>query len=331
MKPLILTSLHGLQLKESGRADVVVAFTFKFAWGELPSPQKLTEYLGPRLPEQERADHWSCFLVGRKLPVQQKGRQLLSLVEFCRPYESVELWFDSEPVDQLQLIWLLDGLRSDPETAAKLKMRLISYEMLTATPEQLAKWDGPALTVTPTDLDIASIAWQAYRASTPEAFCGLLRSDLSRFLMLRPVMLDLVEELPSASTGLGRTEMRLLELVAGGHMGLNGLFYLRGFGQRRVFSDWELGFLLEDLAFGPMPVFTGLDDEVRAIPRERHYERQPAYRRSRLKITDFGRAVLAHQEDFSRHNPIDRWWGGTHLTSDNLWRYDSILIPPARQ
>ena len=124
--------------------------------------------------------------------------------------------------------------------------------------------------------------------------------------------------------------MRLLELVAGGLAGLNGLFYLRGFGQRRVFSDWELGFLLEDLAHGPMPVLMGLDDEIRAIPRERHYERQEAYRRSRLSITDFGKAVLAHEEDFSRHNPIDRWWGGTHLTSDNLWRYDRALIRPTR-
>ena len=50
-----------------------------------------------------------------------------------------------------------------------------------------------------------------------------------------------------------------------------------------------------------------------------------------FSLTDFGKAVLAHREDFSRHNPIDRWWGGTYLTNDNLWRYDPVLIPPARQ
>jgi len=128
----------------------------------------------------------------------------------------VELWFDSEPVDQLQLIWLLDGLRSDPETAAKLKLRLVSYEMLAATPQELAKWHAPASDITSADLDIASITWHAYRASTPETFFGLLRHDLSRLLMLRPVIIDLIEELPSTPTGLGATEMRLLELVAGG-------------------------------------------------------------------------------------------------------------------
>ncbi len=31
-------------------------------------------------------------------------------------------------------------------------------------------------------------------------------------------------------------------------------------------------------------------------------------------------------EDFSRHNPIDRWWGGTHLTNDNLWRWSPALL-----
>jgi hypothetical protein len=216
MKPLILTSLNGLQLKDSGLAEFIVPFCFRFAWGQLPSAEKLAAYLGPRLPEQERADHWSCFIIGR-WPPGQKDRQLLSLVEFCRPYESVELWFDSDPTDQLQLIWLLDGLRSDPETAAKLKLRLVSYDLSAATPQQLAKWHAPAHPITSAYFDAASDTWQAYRASTPEVFFDLLRSDLSRFLMLRPVLFDLLEELPSASTGLGATEMRLLELVACGY------------------------------------------------------------------------------------------------------------------
>jgi hypothetical protein len=43
---------------------------------------------------------------------------------------------------------------------------------------------------------------------------------------------------------------------------------------------------------------------------------------SKLKLTEFGEAVLAGTEDFSRHNPIDRWWGGTELTNDRLWRWD---------
>ena len=72
----------------------------------------------------------------------------------------------------------------------------------------------------------------------------------------------------------------------------------------------------------------GLDDELRTIRRETLGKRLPAYHRSRLSLTEFGRAIVAHKEDFSRHNPIDRWWGGTRLTNDRLWRWNPVLMKP---
>ncbi len=50
-----------------------------------------------------------------------------------------------------------------------------------------------------------------------------------------------------------------------------------------------------------------------------------AFQRSSLSVTEFGKAVLGHKADFTDHNPIDRWWGGTHLTNDNLWRWNPAL------
>jgi hypothetical protein len=32
--------------------------------------------------------------------------------------------------------------------------------------------------------------------------------------------------------------------------------------------------------------------------------------------------VVAGKGDFGRHNPIHRWWGGTELTNERLWRWD---------
>ena len=45
-------------------------------------------------------------------------------------------------------------------------------------------------------------------------------------------------------------------------------------------------------------------------------------RRSRLLLTDFGKAVLAGLDNFRSHNPIRRWWGGTLLTNERLWRWN---------
>jgi hypothetical protein len=87
--------------------------------------------------------------------------------------------------------------------------------------------------------------------------------------------------------------------------------------------------LLEDLSHGPLPAVAGLDDALRTTRRDNHRARDEAYKRSRLSLTEFGKAVLAHTEDFFRHNPIDRWWGGTHLTNDRLWRWNPILTAPS--
>jgi hypothetical protein len=250
------------------------------------------------------------------------------LVEFCRQCETVELWFDPGPNDQLQLIWLLDYFRSHPEIAARLRLRLVDYDLLSASPEELGRWKVQVVDVTRDELETASMAWQAYRSPTPEACFDLLSRDLSALPLLRPALVDLLEELPSGATGLGATEMRLLELIARGYVGTNALFHLRGLRSRRVFNSWEMGSLLEGLAHGPRPALAGLDDELRTLKTDNYRGRGEAYKRSRLSLTEFGKAIVAHQEDFSRHNPIHRWWGGTELTNDRMWRWDPVLIAP---
>jgi hypothetical protein len=99
-----------------------------------------------------------------------------------------------------------------------------------------------------------------------------------------------------------------------------------------VFDRCELGTLLEGLAFGPTPAIAGLDDKlVKKLSPDDLRGRNAAFLRSRLSLTEFGKAVLAGREDFRRHNRIKRWWGGTLLTNDRLWRWDSeshSLIAP---
>ena len=122
--------------------------------------------------------------------------------------------------------------------------------------------------------------------------------------------------------------MRLLEMLARGFENTNALFHLQTLRSTRIFGELEIGYLLEGLAQGPRPAVAGLDDELRTLARENYRDRHTAYLRSRLSLTEFGEAIVAHEEDFSRHNPIDRWWGGTHLTNDRLWRWNPALLKP---
>jgi hypothetical protein len=119
--------------------------------------------------------------------------------------------------------------------------------------------------------------------------------------------------------------MRMLELIGRGYSLTNALFHLWDLRRTRVFGEWENGYLLDGLALGPTPAGNGLDNALRTISRENLRDRQTAYHRSELTLSEFGKSILAHKEDFSRHNPIDRWWGGTRLTNARLWRWDPVL------
>ncbi len=299
---------------------------FRFIWGPQPSPDQLGRYLGPRT-DQQQGKHWSDW-GGYWNQSENREHRDLSLAEFCQQYETVELWFDMSPAAQLKLVWLLDYFSSYPEAVARLKMRVVDLEMVELPPNGFSKWRPALISVIEKDMATASAAWQAYRSTTPEACFELFHQDLSALPLLKLVVRDLLEELPSVSTGLGATEMRLLEMVASGWANVNPLFHFREIRRTRVFNEWQMGYLLEGLALGPRPAIAGLDEELRTIEWGNLGARHTPMLRSRLSLTEFGKAVVAHKEDFSRHNPIDRWWGGTHLTNDNLWRWNPVLIAP---
>ena len=327
MTRLILTgdAAAALHLSKAGRADIAIELMPRFIGGPLPPDAELAAMLAPRTT-QEPSSHWLYYASARAR--KKIGGEDLGLIDLCERCETVELWFDPDPNHQLQLIWLLDYFHSHPQIIDRLIVRIISFDLITATPEELGRWKMAKTRVTSHELETASSAWRAYRATTPEACFDLLSRDLSALPLLKPVLIDLLKELPSGSTGLGATEMRMLEMIARGYSLTNALFYLRDVRRTYVFNESELCSLLDGLACGPRPAVTGLDDELHTLGREKLGPRLKAYRRSELSLTKFGEAIVAYREDFSRHNPIDRWWGGTRLTNDCLWRWNPMLVAP---
>lgn len=327
MTRLILTgdAVAALHLVESGRADIAIELVPRFIGGPLPPDEELAAMLAPRTT-QKPGSHWLNYASRRAR--KEIGREDLGLIELCERCVTVELWFDPNPDHQLQLIWLLDYFHSYPQIVDRLRLRIIGFDLITAAPEELRRWKVAKTLVTSHELETASAAWQAYRATTPEACFDLLSRDLSSLPLLKPALTDLLNELPSSATGLGATEMRMLEMIARGYSLTNALFYLRDVRRTYVFNELEHCSLLDGLACGPRPAVTGLDDELRTLERENLGPRLRAYRRSELSLTKLGEAIVAHREDFSRHNPIDRWWGGTRLTNDRLWRWNPMLVAP---
>ncbi|MDO9296826.1 hypothetical protein, partial [Bradyrhizobium sp.] len=299
--------------------------------GPLPSQIELETWLSSRPARHEASgSHW-LDLTGERFEEARTKRP--GLIEFCARFEAVELWIDPDPNAQLTLIWLLDFLRHHAETVSRLTLVQADVQIGNCTPEELASWRLPVVRVLNDHLETASLAWRAYRQPTPQDWFNLLGGDLRVLPQLGQSVLELLEELPSGMTGLGATETRMLELLPAG-----GAFPFDVFpgdnkpNKRRVFGYWEIGALLDGLAHCPAPAISGLEEGPFTLAMHDDRHRLERYRRSQLKLTALGQAILAGTEDFSRHNPIRRWWGGTELIGDQLWRWDPAdraLIEPS--
>jgi hypothetical protein len=332
MRLILTTSDSGAgSLRQTGLADIVIPFGFRFVWGPLPSDADLVTSLSRGSPQPDgTVDLW-LRNVYRKHPGELAGDEL-GLIDLCERCETIELWIDPDPNSQLTLIWLLDYLRQHARIAPKLTLVQADVAIGNHLPDEVATWRLPAIKIRNDHLEAASMAWQAYRQPTPQDWFNLLGGDLSVLPQLRHSVLELLEELPMPATGLGATEMRMLELISAGKAGPFDVFPGdKKRNERRVFGYWEVGALMDGLAHCPAPAVSGLDEGPFTPEMLEDRNRHERYQQSKLELTAFGKAILARTEDFSRCNPIHRWWGGTELTNDRLWRWDPAtrtLIAP---
>ena len=331
MKRLILTtdSSGAGSIGAARLADIVIALERRLVWGPPLSQAQLGAFFTAR-GSQDLGLHWQDYTPAWRLG--RSGGKDLGFIEFCSRYDQIELWIDPDPNAQLNLIWLLDFLRAHEEPASKVKFVQADFAIPEREPEELARWQPTRVSVTKAHLDVAGVAWRAYRSPTPQDWFNLLALDLSLLPGLRWAVVELLNELPRRATGLGATEMWMLARISEGRAIVEHVF--RDLVQRTdrgVFGSWETGELLNGLAHCPAPAIAGVDEGPFTMKLYEDRERRRRYFRSKLSLTPLGKAVLEGKEDFSRHNPIHRWWGGTELTNDRLWRWNpesQTLIAP---
>jgi hypothetical protein len=247
-------------------------------------------------------------------------------------FDAIDLWVDPDPNAQLILVWLLECFPPHDAIVSKLNLVQADISIGELMPERLLARQFPAIKIAGQQLELASSAWRAWRQQTPQDWFGLLSNESSALPLFRPAAIALLEELPGRASGLGATEMRMLELISEGNASPPDVFPgHQKRNTRRVFDYWQIGALLDGLAQAPAPAVAGLNEGPFTEEMHRDRDRHQRYKRSKLSLTELGRDVLAGREDFSRHNPVHRWWGGTELTNNRLWRWDAAkqaLVEP---
>jgi hypothetical protein len=243
------------------------------------------------------------------------------------------LWFEADLYDQLQIIQILARLVDLGVPAERITLICIGEHAGIArfgglgqlTAEQLRELPATnaAARLTPAALDLATRAWAAFRAPTPEGLGAIAAARSPELRFLGEAFDRLSREYPSTRDGLSLTERRLIAAVADGAPDAGTAFVRAGARETRPYLGDTFAFtMLDRLARASVPL---LITEPTA---------QPVDHTTLLRLTDAGARVLAGAADHVTLNGIDRWIGGVHLHGRHVrWRWDdgTESVTPVRE
>ena len=295
----------------------------------------------PQVPRPEllraRAGFLSdCGWGSRRAILSSLERRDRQFVEALRDGLQVVLWFEHDLYDQLQLV---DTLALAHEASASPELIVVDafpgkpsfHGLGELTANELETLWPARRPAAPDALAAAATVWDAFRAPEPTALAEWTKRGSSELPHLAPAVRRLLEELPAPTDGLSGTERRALQAIAAGASTPAAAFVDAQHLEKAPFlGDSWFYRALATLGRGPVRLV-----ETQAggrLPEAPPLSDGQVFSRLRLRLTEEGERVLRAEADRVALLGVDRWIGGTHITLENLWRWDrrsEALVPPS--
>ena len=303
-------------LREAGIGDEVLPWRDILYEGPVP----LTEYIGELLEIRAKYLADTYPQPGRSVLAEFEARD--ARLAASGSFDRVTLWFEHDLCDQLQLIQLVSWFSTEIREPGSLLLVQADDFLGAQDRRSIKRIQSRAVEIEPEHFKRANDAWFAFCQDTPQLWAQLVERDLTIFPHLPAAVLRMLDELPGLN-GLSRSETAVLNRVANGTTRAADLFVELVANDRinDFMGDWSFFTLLDRMAAGPASLLRS-SVNARFHPAWASEQRRQ-YLDAELRLTPIGEAVLAGREDYARHAKIDRWWGGTHITNDNLWRWDA--------
>src|SRR5437867_9542240 len=262
---------------------------------------------------------------------ERRDRQLLDAL---RDDLQVVLWFEHDLYDQLQLLDVL-ALAHTGTGAPELivvgsfpgKPSFAGLGELTAS-ELETLWPSRGR-ATPAALEAATSAWAALQAPEPTTLAEWATRDTTQLPFLAPALRRLLEELPAPADGLSGTERRALQAVAAGaHSPPAAFVAVQRLEQAPFLGDAWFYRALSALGQGKTRLLETGDGAP--LPPPPPLSDSQHFARLQLRLTATGEHTLRGEADRVELLGIDRWIGGTHITSENTWRWDTTELKLVR-
>ncbi|MGQ3674734.1 hypothetical protein ACT6QH_04440 [Xanthobacter sp. TB0139] len=262
-----------------------------------------------------------------------------AILEVHPAYDEVELWFEHDLYDQLQLIQILHFFSHEPERMGLYLVQADHYLGLMSD-EELKTLKTRRKPVTQVQMETAREAWEAFTAPTPTSLATFSRQPRSALPHLSAALQRLLAELPAPHSGLSLTEERILEQLAEGPEKVARVFAaVNSMDEAQFLADLPFFLRLDELAFTHEPLVSGLpfrssDCSSLSFVRGDGSSAETAYRAyagAEIALTRAGMAALKGHFDHASENGVVRDIGGFRLMPGAMWRYDrkrAELLPP---
>jgi len=265
---------------------------------------------------------------GRPGEIRRDFSQRDATIRDHQRYDRIELWFEHDLYDQLQLIQVLTVLAGLSRLEGVFLVQADDY-LGVMSAENLRALEKTARAVTRDQFAAAARAWTAFTAPAPDGLVAIA-SEPSPLPYLPAALRRLLAELPAIASGLSRTEERVLAALTDGSRTVGQLFKtIQDQEEARFLGDAPFFRRLDNLGSCATPLISGLPFPSRNCADGMNDPNYRAFAQSPVSLTTAGRAALAGSFNHARENGIDRWLDGTHLTLQNLWRRErDHLVPP---
>jgi hypothetical protein len=273
------------------------------------------------LPPEELAEVRTRFLAERGWSSLAEAREDFAkrdaTLESYGDHEEVVLFFEHDLYDQLQLIQVLDWLSGRDLGNTTLSIVHADEYLGTLGPERLLALFRDRREATDEQLALGSAAWEAFRSPDPTGVLGMIEAGARDLPFLASALRRHLEQFPSTTNGLSRSEEQALEAIAGGSNTPGEAFAVYQEREEPMFlSDAVFASYLQDLSDAEEPLVLLEGGGVIDSPAQESLCNQEIF------LTEKGREVLRGDEDRVRLIGIDRWLGGVYLGDGNPWRWD---------
>ncbi|MCT4656110.1 MAG: DUF1835 domain-containing protein [Cohaesibacter sp.] len=315
MNRLIITNGDSAaeQLREAGLGDLVLPWRDSLHEGPVPDVTD-DKFINARAKYHAIGNDDSAASIKKDFVARDK------VLADHAAYDRIELWFEHDLYDQLQILEILDRLAKAGRVHSVFLVQAPTY-LATQGADKIGRFADLGLPVLDRMFAFASKAWAAYRSSTPEAIKALREEAIPGFPFMGHALRRALQELPGPD-GLSRTERQILYSLDRGAARPGMLFaQVLNMEEAAFLGDWSFFKILNNLQFCPRPAFTGLPQQFQ--PKIFSIDEQrKEFITAPLHLTDFGKQLLAGKANFIEENGIKRWWGGCELTTANYWQWD---------